>query len=66
MTVTLRRICWPNPVASCLAGLCEHCNDYPLRRTRDIWYYARAAGDNHTTAYQYGKANGWPEIEQCN
>jgi hypothetical protein len=66
MTVTLRRICWPGPGTSCLAGLCEHCNDYPLRNIRDIWYYAAKASGDHVTAYRYGKRSGWPEIEQCN
>lgn len=42
--ITKRRICWPNPDATCLEGGCSYCNDYPYRGTSVIRRYAENAG----------------------
>lgn len=39
-----RRICWPNPDATCLEGGCLYCNDYPYRDIEDIRAWAQHAG----------------------
>jgi hypothetical protein len=36
MTITARRICWPNPDATCLEGGCGYCNYYPFRSLTTI------------------------------
>jgi hypothetical protein len=45
-----RRICWPNPDATCLHGGCGYCNDNPFRSVKSIRDYARTAG----TVYHRG------------
>lgn len=59
-----RRICWPNPDATCLEGGCGYCNDSPFRALAVIRKYAESAGQVHNrnggktqdavTAYNYG------------
>lgn len=39
-----RRICWPNPDATCLHGGCVHCDAHPFRTLDQIERYARKAG----------------------
>jgi hypothetical protein len=39
-----RRICWPNPDATCLEGGCLYCNDYPFRNRSEIEKYVGSAG----------------------
>lgn len=39
-----RRICWPNPDATCLEGGCGYCNDSPFRAITQIRKYAQSAG----------------------
>lgn len=38
-----RRICWPNPDATCLHGGCGYCNDNRLRLLDSIEKYAKKA-----------------------
>jgi hypothetical protein len=61
-----RRICWPNPDATCLNGGCSYCNDHPFRTLASIERYARKAGvlphrgngeDDALHAFQYGYSN---------
>lgn len=68
-----RRICWPNPDATCLEGGCLHCNDYPLRSVSAIRRYAQHAGEVHNRAagqknaleaFKWGQRSGWPNIDQ--
>lgn len=40
-----RRVCWPEPDATCLNGGCAHCDDHPYRAVTTILRYARAAGE---------------------
>lgn len=35
-----RRICWPDPDATCLEGGCGYCNDHPFRSISSIQDYA--------------------------
>lgn len=42
--ITRRRICWPNPDATCLEGGCWYCNEAPLRSIKVIRAYAATAG----------------------
>jgi hypothetical protein len=66
MAVTkMRRICWPNPDATCLQGGCIHCSDHPYRSVDKIKRYAERLGDlpnrcgdettNALKAFQYGE-----------
>lgn len=41
----MRRICWPNPDATCLEGGCGHCDEQPLRSIDKIRRYAERAGE---------------------
>ena len=43
-TVLQRRICWPDPDATCLEGGCIYCDDHPWRNYTTIEAYARRAG----------------------
>jgi hypothetical protein len=61
--VAERRICWPNPDATCLNGGCLHCNDHPYRSLRQIARFAAKAGvlphrgsgsDDALEAFRYG------------
>jgi hypothetical protein len=39
-----RRICWPNPDATCLEGGCGYCNENPFRKVSTIENYAKKSG----------------------
>lgn len=41
----VRRICWPDPDATCLEGGCGHCDGYPYRGVDKIRAYAVKAGE---------------------
>jgi hypothetical protein len=67
-----RRICWPNPDATCLHGGCMYCDQHPFRTLAQIERYARKAGvlphrgkgeDNALHAFQYGFAHGFFNVE---
>lgn len=72
--ITHRRICWPDPDATCLEGGCIHCNDYPYRKVTEISRWAVLSGPVNDrcgdqtkdaySAYLWGCARGWPGIEQ--
>lgn len=36
-----RRICWPNPDATCLEGGCTYCNEFPFKSIDVIGGYAK-------------------------
>jgi hypothetical protein len=70
--VEQRRICWPNPDATCLEGGCLHCDGYPFRDVATIEKYARTAGivpnraigeQDAWTAFLYGRGWGWSNVE---
>ena len=70
--ITHRRICWPDPDATCLAGGCIYCNDHPLRSMRTIRRYANSAGvlvhrgggsEAAWDALQRGEARLFPNVE---
>ena len=42
--ITHRKICWPDPDATCLNGGCGWCNEYPYRSMRTIMRFAKQAG----------------------
>lgn len=42
--ITKRRICWPDPDATCLEGGCIWCNTFPYRNITTIKRYAEKAG----------------------
>jgi len=42
--VSARRICWPNPDATCLQGGCLYCNDHPFVNLNVIHRWAQTAG----------------------
>lgn len=64
-----RRICWPNPDATCLEGGCGWCDEYPFRTLAVIERYARSAGQvpnrcggetqNAWAAYRYPAGRDW-------
>jgi hypothetical protein len=67
-----RRICWPDPDATCLEGGCIHCNDHRFRKLDDIRDYASRAGmvpnraegeQDAWAAYQWGLAHGFVNAE---
>ena len=67
-----RRICWPNPDATCLEGGCGYCNDYPFRNVSTIENYAKKAGivpnrgtgkQNAMKAFNDGKWSKWRNAE---
>lgn len=45
--ITKRRICWPNPDATCLQGGCGYCNGYPYRALTTIRRWAEREGKTH-------------------
>ncbi|ANA86043.1 hypothetical protein BH766_gp74 [Gordonia phage Demosthenes] len=45
--IIARRICWPNPDATCLEGGCGYCNDEKFQKLEDISDYAWNAGRVH-------------------
>jgi radical SAM superfamily enzyme len=68
-----RRICWPNPDATCLEGGCIHCNDARLRSINVIREYAAKAGilpnrakgvRDAWSAFKYGERINWPNIDK--
>lgn len=68
MTTEQRRICWPDPDATCLEGGCGFCNYEPFRDVKQIERYAqragvlpnRAAGQRSAPeAFEYGRASHW-------
>jgi hypothetical protein len=42
--IVRRRICWPNPDATCLEGGCSYCDAWDFRSIREIREYAAGAG----------------------
>lgn len=67
--ITHRRICWPDPDATCLEGGCSYCDGYPLRLVSEIRIYAeragvlpnRARGEKPAIdAFVRGLKSGWP------
>lgn len=42
--IIARRICWPEPDATCLEGGCGYCVDEPFRSVKTIEKWARTAG----------------------
>ena len=68
LNATKRRICWPNPDATCLEGGCLYCNDYPYRNVTTIERYAQKAGvvpnrgigeKPAMEAFNYGRRCSW-------
>jgi hypothetical protein len=66
--ITARRICWPNPDATCLTGACVRCRTGPWKRLTKLRRYARRKGEVPTRhrvgeresalgALEYGLAN---------
>lgn len=43
--ITRRRICWPEPDATCLEGGCGYCNLSRFRSVNTIRRYAQKAGE---------------------
>jgi len=71
-TIDERRICWPDPDATCLNGGCGWCNTYPFRKITTISRYARKAGilphrgngeDDAMHALQYGVRHEFFNVE---
>lgn len=61
--VQQRKICWPDPDATCLEGGCIHCDTGPWKNYGTIANYARRAGvvpnrgfgeQDAWAAWQYG------------
>lgn len=67
--VKQRRICWPDPDATCLEGGCLYCEDHPFRNFGTITAWARKAGQvpnrcggktqDAEVAWNYGLRNGF-------
>lgn len=62
-----RRICWPDPDATCLEGGCLQCGTYPLRSLAVIERWATEAGPvphrfsgsrDALEAFYYGRLRG--------
>jgi hypothetical protein len=63
-----RRICWPNPDATCLEGGCCYCPDERPRSVNVIYKYVRRAGTvrnrgnakmvDAVAAFEYGETHG--------
>lgn len=71
-TIGERRICWPDPDATCLHGGCSYCNDHAFRSLVWVERYARGAGvlphrgigsENALAAYRYGLENEFFNVE---
>lgn len=67
-----RRICWPNPDATCLEGGCLYCNEHSFRSVKTIWRYAQDAGvlpnrgigeKPAVEAFRRGEARRWGNAE---
>lgn len=72
VVITKRRICWPDPDATCLNGGCWYCNSHPFRSLRSIRAWAERAGvlqhraigeDDAMTAFLYGLENDFFNTE---
>jgi hypothetical protein len=70
--ITKRRICWPDPDATCLEGGCTYCDENPFRSLREIRLYAETAGvfpnralgeRTALAAYEWGLENNFPYAE---
>lgn len=70
--ITHRRICWPNPDATCLNGGCSHCNGHLFIAVQVIRNYAEQAGvlphrasgeEDAMKAFRYGELRGWNNAE---
>lgn len=70
--ITSRRICWPDPDATCLEGGCIHCNGHRMRSVNVIRRYAeragvlrnRAVGEKPAIeAFRWGEDSGWPDVD---
>ena len=61
ITITHRRICWPNPDAVCLAGGCVYCNDHLFIALPVVENYARSI--DAYKAYRYGELREWFNVE---
>ena len=71
-TIEERRICWPNPDATCLNGGCIWCDTHPFRKLSTIERYARKAGvlqhrgtgsDDAVHAYRYGQLHNFFNVQ---
>jgi len=71
-TIEERRICWPNPDATCLHGGCMWCNDHPFRKLSTIERFARRAGtlphrgrgeEDAQHAFQYGLRHAFFNVD---
>lgn len=68
-TIRQRRICWPEPDATCIEGGCSWCNDNPWRSVESIRRYCEKAGtlrnryggtsQDAMQAFRYGESRGW-------
>lgn len=70
--IVRRRICWPNPDATCLNGGCGYCNDSRFRSLNTIERFAKTAGvlphrgigdDDAWTAYTWGLSHHFCNAE---
>lgn len=66
--ITERRICWPDPDATCLEGGCIYCNEHPFRSVKTILRWAEGAGVLRNRAigekpaldaFFWGESFGW-------
>jgi hypothetical protein len=69
---TKRRICWPNPDATCLEGGCNHCKDHLYVAVTTIQRYAESAGvlphrgngeESAIKAFRWGLRYGWTNMD---
>lgn len=67
-----RRICWPEPDATCLEGGCIYCNDHDFVSLDAIRAYAQNAGvlqnrgsgeQDAMEAFLWGLRNGFPKAD---
>ena len=71
--ITKRRICWPNPDATCVEGGCSYCNEHPFRAITTIHRYCRSKVSlqnrgnleyvDSLEAYHYGLIRNWNNAE---
>ena len=45
--ITHRRICWPDPDATCLNGGCGYCNHYPFKSVKELRKWAEGKELHH-------------------
>ena len=69
--IVKRRICWPNPDATCLEGGCSYCNGHDFQTVAAIRRYAESAGvlpnrahgeQPAIKAFHYGLQSGWNNV----